>query len=161
MLIASLALGLAALTLFFDNWLASENNPNRDPQTMLSSTGVREVVLQRNRQGHYVVSGTINGIPVTFLLDTGATDVAIPEAIARQAGLESGYAGRAYTANGAVTVFTTTVSELRFGNITLHDVRASITPSMQADTILLGMSALQHVEFTQSGSTLTLRQLPD
>jgi aspartyl protease family protein len=159
MLVASCALALLALTWYFDGWLDRQQNPNQSPQYYQSESGTREVVLQRNRQGHYVAGGEINGIPVTFLLDTGATDVAIPESVARRANLQAGYPGQANTANGVVTVYSTTVSELTIGNIVLHDVPASITPSMPGETILLGMSALQQVEFTQRGSTLTLRQL--
>ena len=58
-----------------------------------------------------------------------------------------------------VTVYSTSVDELLIGNIVLHDVQASITPSMPGDTILLGMSALKQIEFTQRDNTLTLRQL--
>jgi aspartyl protease family protein len=159
MLVASFALGLGALTLFFDGWLANEANPNRDPRSYETVAGDREVVLERNRQGHYVAGGEVNNVPVTFLLDTGATDVAIPASIAERADLRQGTAGRAFTANGAVTVYTTLVDSLRIGNIELQDVRASITPSMPGDTILLGMSALQQVEFSQRGNELTLRQL--
>jgi aspartyl protease family protein len=161
MLIACFALGLGALTLFFDGWLSNQSNPNQRPQSSQTATGIREVVLERNRQGHYVSSGQINGVPVTFLLDTGATDVAIPSNVAREASLEAGFAGQAVTANGVVTVYSTAVDELILGNIYLHNIDASITPSMGGDTILLGMSALKQVEFTQRGSTLTLRQLPE
>lgn len=158
MLIASFSLGLIALTFLFDGWLDNQSNPNRVPQSSETVDGVREVVLQRNRQGHYVAGGSVNGVPVTFLLDTGATDVAIPEPVAIEAGLSRGYAGQASTANGVVTVYSTVVNELQLGNIRLHDIEASITPSMGGNVILLGMSALQRVEFTQRGSTLTLRQ---
>ena len=158
MLVISFALGLGLLTMLFDGILDDQANPNREPQYRLTDRGTREVVLERNRQGHYVAGGEVNGVPVTFLLDTGATDVAIPENIARAAGLRAGYSGQASTANGVVTVYSTTVDELVLGNITLHDVEASITPSMDGDTILLGMSALGRVEFMQQGSTLTLRQ---
>lgn len=159
MLIASFSLALIALTVYFDGWLDNQRNPNQTPASYETDTGNREVVLQRNRQGHYVAGGSINGIPVTFLLDTGATDVAIPENIARSAKLTAGYAGQAATANGIVTVYATQVNELSIGNITLNNVAASITPSMPGDTILLGMSALKQIEFTQRGETLTLRQL--
>lgn len=161
MLVASFALGLAALTFLFDGWLAGETNPNRNPSSYQLENGVREVLLERNRQGHYLASGSINSVPVTFLLDTGATDVAISAEVAAQAGLESGSAQQAYTANGAVLTYSTIVNQLQIGNIALHDVRASITPSMSGPVILLGMSALQHVEFSQRGNILTLRQYPD
>lgn len=159
MLIACFALALGALTLYFDGWLEDQANPNQSPNFRETATGVREVVLERNRQGHYVANGEINDVPVTFLLDTGATDVAIPADVARSAGLQAGMAGRANTANGVITVYTTEVDELVLGNIVLNNVSASITPSMGGDTILLGMSALRQVEFTQRGTTLTLRQI--
>lgn len=161
MLVASFALGLAALTYVFDGWLAGEANPNRNPNSYQLENGIREVQLERNRQGHYVASGTINDVPVTFLLDTGATDVAISADIAERAGLQAGLAQQAFTANGAVRTYSTVVDTLQIGNIALQDVRASITPSMSGEIILLGMSALQHVEFSQRGNILTLRQYPD
>ncbi|MDP4916602.1 MAG: aspartyl protease family protein, partial [Haliea sp.] len=65
---------------YFNDVLERQLNPNQRLQTQYTEDGVREVVLQRNRLGHYVTSGEINGQPVTFLLDTGATGVAIPEA---------------------------------------------------------------------------------
>lgn len=159
MLVASFAFGLVLLTFIFDSWLSNEANPNRDPRSYETAGGDREVVLERNRQGHYVAGGEVNNVPVTFLLDTGATDVAIPANVAERAELQPGTAGQAFTANGAVTVYTTLVDTLRIGNIVLEDVRASITPSMPGDTILLGMSALQQVEFSQRGGELTLRQI--
>lgn len=161
MLILSFALGLLALTFGFDGWLDHQANPNIRPQYSETSNGVREVVLERNRQGHYVASGQINGVPVTFLLDTGATDVAVPAHVAIKAGLERGVTHRAATANGVISVYSTRIDELRLGNIILHDVNASIMPGIIGETILLGMSALRQVEFAQRGSTLTLRQLPE
>jgi len=62
------------------------------------------------------------------------------------------------TAAGVVPVFSTTINRLTLGQIELSGVSASITPSMRGETILLGMSALKQIEFTQRGNTLTLRQ---
>lgn len=161
MLVASFSLGLIGLTFLFDGLLDKQVNPNQDPFSSETNSGIREVILRRNRQGHYVSGGEINGLPVTFLLDTGATVVAVPLAIASEAGLNRGFATQASTANGVITVYSTRIDELSFGNITLNNISASITPSMGGDTILLGMSALNKVEFSQQGSTLTLRQLPE
>ncbi len=160
MLFVSFALGLLVLTALFDGLLESQSNPNRDPETAELDGGSLEVALRRNRQGHYVTSGELNGLEVVFLLDTGATDVAIPAEIAAAAGLRRGPAGRAVTANGTVTVYSTRIDSLSIGNITLRDVPASITPSIADELILLGMSALRQVEFTQRGDTLTLRYVP-
>lgn len=152
--------GIGLLTLFFNDRLQQQLNPNREPESMVRSNGQIEVLLDQNRQGHYVMSGSINDVEVDFLLDTGATDVAIPESIANQAGLSRGRRAQAMTANGLVNTWQTTIDRLQLGEITLNDVRASITPSMGDGTILLGMSALRELEFTQQGSQLTLRYQP-
>jgi aspartyl protease family protein len=161
MLILSFLLGLGGLTFFFEGELQRQTNPNQNPLSMVLNSGVKEVTLKQNRQGHYVASGSINDVPVLFLLDTGATDVAIPESVALKAGLQPGSASRASTANGVVTVYSTQVDELRLGNILLEDINASITTSMFGDTILLGMSALRQVEFSQRDDQLTLRHFPE
>lgn len=161
MLFASFALGLIALTYLFDDILSRQLNPNQRPDSQETASGIREVTLLQNRQGHYVADGWINDVPVTFLLDTGATDVAIPAGIAQQAELIPGTQSLATTANGTVVVYSTRIDSLALGNILLNDIVGSITPTMDGNTILLGMSALRQVEFTQQGQRLTLRQLPD
>ena len=157
MMFMACVLGLALLTMFFSGALERQRNPNQNPVTK-SGDGVVEVVLQRNRQGHYVLTGMINGRSVEFLLDTGATDVVLPEAIATQLDLEAGRAGLAMTANGTVKVYETRLNQLQIGDIRLSNVRASINPAMPPPAILLGMSALKQIEFVQRGDTLTLRQ---
>lgn len=159
MLALCFVIALGALTLFFDDQLGQQVNPNQSPSLSIDEQGHKTVRLKQNRQGHYLANGTINGIEVTFLLDTGATDVAIPQPIAQAAGLVPGISGVAATANGRVTVYTTAIDQLELGNIVLNNVSASITPSMPGNTILLGMSALRQVEFTQRGDVLTLKQL--
>ena len=64
---------LGMMTAFFQGKLNDQSNPNRTVDSSRSDDGRAEVVLQRNRMGHYVANGTINGVSVTFLLDTGAT----------------------------------------------------------------------------------------
>ena len=142
---------------FFSNMLERQHNPNQ--QLASVNTGeVPEVVLQRNKFGHYVASGTINHRPVVFMLDTGASDVSIPATVAQRLGLERGPTTTYYTANGPITAYRTTLAEVRLGGIVLRDVAASINPAVQDDEVLLGMSFLKHLEFTQRGDTLTLRQ---
>lgn len=149
---------LSLLGLFFSGWMDKLNNPNQQVRTQLSAGGVREVVLEQNRAGHYVASGTINGHPVTFLLDTGATSVSVPAGIARTLGLKRGAPLRASTANGTITTYATRLDEVRLGNIVLENIRADINPRMHGDEVLLGMSFLRKLEFTQRGRELTIRQ---
>ncbi len=149
---------LALLTLFMQNWQEKQYNPNQQVGLMTGDAGQRELVLQRNRYGHYVASGLINQHPVVFLLDTGASDISVPETLARKIGLQRGRAMRYQTANGTITVYATRLAEVDLGGIVLRQVRASINPNMQGNEVLLGMSFLKHLEFTQRGDRLTLRQ---
>jgi len=140
------------LTLFFADRIERKRNPNPN----LSSTAA-EVVLKRNAYGHYVATGAINGQPVVFLLDTGATRVSIPAGLAGRLGLKRGQAGTAITANGNVTVFSTLLDTVGLGGITMREVRGSINPGMDGEEILLGMAFLKHLELIQRGDTLILR----
>jgi aspartyl protease family protein len=148
---------LALLTLFFQSWQERQHNPNQKLSITRSEDGGYELVLQRNRYGHYVASGLINGESVVFLLDTGASDISVPSGLAQRLGLERGPAMLYQTANGTIKVYATQLASVTMGGITLHQVRASINPAMDGDEVLLGMSFLKHLDFSQRGDTLTLR----
>jgi aspartyl protease family protein len=137
-------------TEFFDR----QQNPNRHLQV---EEGGGELVLKRNRSGHYVVPGTINGQPVVFLLDTGATQVSVPAHLAQALNLAAGQGEAIATANGTGTAYATQIDELRFGPFRFTKVRGHLNPGQEDDQILLGMNALKHLEFTQRNDTLTLR----
>jgi aspartyl protease family protein len=103
--------------------------------------------------------GTINGKQVTFMLDTGATRVSVPEKLAEELSLEKMARGRSSTANGIVEIHLTRIRRLEIGSIKVFDIPASINPGMNhSDQVLLGMSVLKNVDFSQQGDTLTLRQ---
>ncbi len=159
MMVAGWILILICLTWFFALRETQQTNPNTDPETYFNPDNhAREVVLLRNRNHHYIVSGTINGIANTFILDTGATDVVVPAHVAKKAKLPWGHQQYAATAGGAINTYATRIQELTIGNIKLHNIIASINPHMDIQHTLLGMSALKHIDFVQSGDTLTLRQ---
>ena len=143
---------------FFGDLLEKRYNPNQSVETQRGTDGSQTVVLERNRFGHYVTSGEINGQPVTFMLDTGATTVAVPAQIARRLQLERGRAVQFHTANGLSRGYAARLDEVGVGGIVLRDVAAGITEGLQGEEVLLGMSFLKHIEFTQRGDTLTLRQ---
>ena len=154
---------LAIMTLagfWFQDVLDKQNNPNQQLLTHYDESGIREVSLQRNKFGHYVTSGKINGHEVVFMLDTGATGVAIPAHIADELKIERGQPFRTYTANGSATAYATRLKTVSVGDIELADVSAGISPGLQGDEVLLGMSFLRHIEFTQRGDTLILKQYP-
>lgn len=153
LLAAALAL-LAVLWLFFEDALERRENPNRN---LTVQTGADEWVLKRNRAGHYVAPGTINGQPVVFLLDTGATQVSVPAHLGPELGLSPGAPMQVMTANGVVTVRATTIDELGLGPFRVSNVRGHLNPGFRDNQILLGMSVLKQLEFTQRGDVLILR----
>lgn len=152
-----LALGIA--TLLFQDYLEKRDSPNRHAQGKVVN-GVPTLVLQRGPRGHYRVPGRINGQDVEFMLDTGATHVAIPQSVADRLMLKALSRGRAMTAAGPVDTFGTRLDSVELGSILQKHVIASINPAMHGEEILLGMSFLKHLELIQRGDTLTLRQVP-
>lgn len=160
MMIAAWVLALGLLTYAFESHLSRERNPNRNLTGQITESGAREVALERNRHGHYLADGEINGHAVTFMIDTGASDVSIPARIGEDLGLRQGRAVTYQTASGRIEAHATNLEELSLGPIALRDVRASLNPYMDSDTILLGMSVLRELELEQRGTTLTLRQPP-
>lgn len=157
MIVAAWILVLVILTWFFSHSLRRQHNPNENVlNDNRSDPG--EVVLERNRDGHYVASGRINGRPVTLMLDTGATMVSVPGRIAEKLALEKGPMLQVTTANGNIPVYSTILDEVQLGGIVLNNVRASINPYMTDNEILLGMSFLKQLDFSQQGNRLTLRQ---
>ncbi|GHB72518.1 aspartyl protease [Psychrosphaera saromensis] len=147
---------LVGLFYFFQDKLAQQENPNSQPNSYQVGD-VQVLELQRNRYGHYVTSGLINQVSVEFMLDTGATNVAVPQAVANKVGLRKGQPIQVNTANGIATAYTTVIDQLNLGEIQLFDVKASIVPGMQGTQILLGMNVLKQVEFRQLGDQLTLK----
>ncbi|MCU4677612.1 TIGR02281 family clan AA aspartic protease [Catenovulum sp. 2E275] len=154
---AAWIIGFFLLTYWFQNFLDNKENPNQQPISEYQAGGI-EVTLQRNAYGHYVTNGYINRQSVTFLLDTGATNVSIPQEVAERLNLPKGPTQSVNTANGIVQVYQTRLDSLNIGDIQLRNVAANINPYMQGEQILLGMSALKRIEFSQRGDQLTLKQ---
>jgi len=151
---------LTATTLLFNNVLDKINNPNQQLTISINENGQKELVLERNKYGHYLATGNINGQAVDFLLDTGATLVAIPEHIANQLSLVKGQPFQSQTANGNSLSYSTTIAKLSLGDLVMTNVPASISTGMKFDEVLLGMSFLKHLHITQQGKTLKIR-LPE
>ena len=156
MILGSWLLLLTLLTFLFSQWLDRRNNPNRELKVTTLDGAKKAIVLKRNHAGHYMAPGRINGIDVTFLLDTGATYVAVSSAVADRAGLRRGAAAQSTTANGVVRSWLTTIDKLQLGPIEMRDVRATILPSMPGYEALLGMSFLKHLSLKQQGGELVI-----
>ena len=117
--------------------------------------GHAQVMLERDRSGHFLAQGEINGHPVLFLVDTGATDVAISEKAAREMGLEFGPRTTVMTAAGPARAWRTRLDRVSLGTVALDNVRATITPGL-GNEVLLGMSFLKYFHMRQDGNQMVL-----
>lgn len=120
--------------------------------------GVRSVRLRAERNGHFFVVAKVNGVPVRFMVDTGATVVALSGEDARRAGVRSGRRDLEthWTANGSVRVAPVRLREVAVGSILIREVDAVVNERMDGVS-LLGMSFLRRLSgFSVEGETLVL-----
>lgn len=114
------------------------------PGQGLTATSDR-VELPRHADGHYYLTAEVNGAPILFVVDTGASDIVLSQDDARLAGLDPNdlpYIGRAMTANGEVRTAPVRLDTFSVGPI--HDTGVSAIVNEGAlDQSLLGMSYLQ------------------
>jgi aspartyl protease family protein len=120
---------------------------------------VTSLSLWPDAAGMYYVTGSINGFPVRFLVDTGATVVAMNSDQARRLGIDyevEGRRARTVTASGEVESFTVTLDRVRVGDIVLSDVPATVLEGAFPRQVLLGMSFLGRLEINRSGRLMEL-----
>ena len=115
--------------------------------------------LTADAAGHFMAMGTINGAPTRFLVDTGATLVALSVADARRANVdyEKGEPAMVMTANGPVRVWRVMLNSVRVGDVVLNQVGATVQET-NLPFALLGMSFLNRMEMKRDGSTMTLKK---
>lgn len=125
-----------------------------------ASAGERpSVSLTADARGHFSAAGSLNGYPVTFLVDTGATAIAISAAEARRIGLDyrASQAVGVGTAAGVVPAWRVTFNTVKVGGITANLVEGLVVES-GLDVPLLGMSFLNRMEMKRDGQTMVLTQ---
>ncbi|MEQ8691601.1 MAG: retropepsin-like aspartic protease [Pseudomonadales bacterium] len=123
-----------------------------------SSPSVRTVRLNEDSIGQYRSRGAINGQPVSFLVDTGASAVAISQRQAEQIGLnyQRGQRGQVTTAQGVANAFFVNLDEVSLGGITVRGVQAMIIEGEYPLEVLLGMSFLNKVKMQNEAGVLML-----
>ena len=125
------------------------------------ATGAAEVAFRVGANGHFRVEAVVDGVPLAFLVDTGASDVVLSRADAGRLGFDPAnlaYTQVYYTANGRVRGAPVNLGEIAVGPIRLRNVAASVN---EADMVgsLLGMSFLGRLSaYEVSNGALTLRQ---
>ena len=142
-------------TLLAQQWL-EQRSLKRSPSIYETASGKQALVIKADRYGQYHILGSANGQGITFLVDTGASEISIPAALADRLRLKRGRSYPVMTANGSVTVYSTTLNQITVGPFQLSNVRAHINPGMQGEFALLGMSFLRYFELLQRSGEMTI-----
>lgn len=120
-----------------------------------------EVVVPMAPDGHYYLTLDLNGVPVRFVIDTGASEIVLSAADAARIGIDPAsmvFSGRAYTANGMVQTAPVRIERMALGAVVDEGVRAVVNQG-ELDESLLGMSYLRRFDRLEiSGGQLVLER---
>jgi len=131
------------------------------PAPRSARAGGHRLALLPNDSGMYLTMGSINGLPVEFVVDTGAAVVAIDTRMARRLGIDYEREGRpvvARTAAGDVHAFQVKLDFVRVGGLVVRDVDAAVVQRDRDAPALLGMSFLGRLALEKTGSRLVLSE---
>jgi aspartyl protease family protein len=118
-------------------------------------------VIKAGRGGHFAVDGRIDGRPITFLVDTGASQIALRASEAARLGYHIAprdYSVRVGTANGEGRAAPIALRNLEIGSILVRDLPALVTPDEALGVNLLGMSFLSRVRWSHDHGNLIIEQ---
>jgi aspartyl protease family protein len=140
----------------------AEQVRNAAPAAPQASANYRTVTVRGDARGHFQVEGSVDGRRLDFMVDTGATVVALRERDAARLGIfpsPRDYTGRTSTANGVIKVAPVRLSSLEVNGIRIYDVNAVVIPDEALSVNLLGMSFLGRVRrFEMANGRLVMEQ---
>lgn len=145
---------MSLLIYAWHTWGETRENPNK----VILINSNNEVVLKQNSNKHYVAKGFINNQEVEFFVDTGATKIAIPQKIAEKLKLEKGARVVVQTANGEALAYSTKLANVTLGNISINNLTGFIQPTMEGESVLLGMNFLGNLVISQKDGELSLKK---
>jgi clan AA aspartic protease (TIGR02281 family) len=122
------------------------------PPPVYAGDGSMEVPRQAN--GHFYLPGTINDIPVSFMVDTGASVTSISSDLARQADIRNCKEMQFQTANGNATGCIALVPRMTLGNFVLENITVAVMPNLE--TNLLGSNVLRNFQVRQNDSSMLI-----
>ena len=140
----------------FAGYLVTERMMAPPPVVRSLAGGGQEMVIAVSRDGHYYLEGAVNGVPLRFMVDTGATYVAVDAQFGRSAGLPDGIPGYFSTANGNVEGRLVRNQTVKAGVFELSGLTVAVMPARDGEG-LLGQNFLSRFDVTQSEGTLRLR----
>ncbi len=133
-------------------------NERQAPKVAVSLTR-GEIVIPRSLDGHYYVRGAVNGYPIDFMVDTGASIVSISNETSRAANLPSGTPANFSTAGGVVRGEIVSGQTVEAGGIAVSGLSVSV--GIQGEMALLGQNFLRRVDVIQSNDRMILRVRAD
>lgn len=116
----------------------------------------KSLVIEQSANGHYFLQGEVNSTALTFVIDTGASVVSLPAAVARAAEIDCKSRVKMSTANGLADACTVTIPKLKFGSFLIEDVAAVVVPNLNEP--LLGMNVLQQFNIVQDHGQLRISE---
>jgi aspartyl protease family protein len=131
------------------------------PTPVSGSASARNLVLTKGRSGHFEVDARVDGRTISFLVDTGASMIALRESDARKIGIfpsASDYTVKVNTANGVTKAAWADLRMVEVGDILVRNVKALVQPDAALGVNLLGMSFLSRVRWTHERGKLVLEQ---
>jgi len=141
--------------------LTSKSEADRLAPKPTKATGEGIVSINRSSNGQFWVEAAVNGVEIRFLVDTGASNIALSRSDALRLGFnweELDYPHLANTPNGPVGLAPVMLDEIRIDGLSVRNLRAAVVNS-ETQNSLLGMNFLQHLEqFEIRGDTLIMRQ---
>ncbi|VAW76867.1 hypothetical protein MNBD_GAMMA15-2629 [hydrothermal vent metagenome] len=132
------------------------------PGSTYKTRSSTEFLVWADSSGSFQTPGSINGQLVNFLIDTGATAVAINEIVAKKLGIDFRYSGKLVsvsTASGIVPAYNIKLDSVKVGDIEIKNVRATVLEGGFPQEVLLGMSFLSRLELERKGNQITLRKM--
>lgn len=127
-----------------------------DPVVRSTQSGNYQITVPVARDGHYYLEGAINGQPVTFLVDTGASYVSVGSDVARRANLPEGVSGVFSTANGSVEGRIVRRQNVQADIFQISGISVAVIPG-RSQYGLLGQNFLRYFSVSQSDGKLVLR----
>ena len=134
------------------SWTAAAEEKQQDSEAGKTFNGM--LIIKQHPSGHYFLDGSINGRGLTFVVDTGASSIALPRRVAMSAQIYCRDNILMLTANGSTSACTAVISRLKLGPFLMKDVPATIVPNL--DQPLLGMSVLQQFRIEQDNGEMRI-----
>lgn len=166
MILAAVMIGLGTFMAQMADRMSSASATSVPRMTVAAATtapaGVRTLNIPRDRRGHFATEGRIEGQRIGFMVDTGASVVALNETSAARFGLRPSrgeYNATVSTANGTIKAARTRIAMLDIGGLVVRDVDAMVLPDEALSENLLGLSFLSRLKrFEYANGQMVLEQ---